>query len=87
MLCDISDNINENIYKDLFVKIVKVDYSHSDSKVNCMILKDEKVFKYEKLIFLELTKKYMSDLDKKMENYNNLKAELYKMLNNSMNLT
>lgn len=63
LLCDISDNINEDTYKDLFVKIVKVDFSHPDADVNRMILKDEKVFNYGKMISFEEEPKNYSRLN------------------------
>lgn len=36
---------------------------------------------------IELAQQAMSDLDDRMENYNNLKSEHYQILNNAMNLT
>lgn len=63
LLCDFSDNVNEDIYKDLYTKIVKVDFTHPESDVNKLTIKDEKILDYNKLVSFEKEPKNYSRLN------------------------
>lgn len=86
LLCDFSDEVDEESYKDLKVEVVKLDFSNPKNNLNPLILEDKGVFKEghvisfleEPLNFTRIEALYqMTDLKDKVEVY--VESEHFRM--------
>lgn len=53
LICDIADSIDEDKYKNLLTKIIRLDFSNPTNEINTMMLKDEKLGDHIRIISFE----------------------------------
>lgn len=53
LLCDISDSVDEEKYKNLLTKVVRIDFSNPEDPINRMTLRDEKLGKRIRIVSFE----------------------------------
>ena len=86
-LLDNTENINEELLKSLDVKVVRVSYSDINSEENKLIIRDEKIGDYGKIVcferepygygYVEKLSKWLGNMDKTIDLY--LRTENYRV--------